>query len=224
MDCIRRLSIFTLAVGFISSSAFAQTSTPVPEHVPLQKTIGQSKSGAVVPSLIVLNSSGATLSDGKLVLTGVAPNSIIFADRPVRSAGHDLTVHVIEDWAKGHDNFAENPPNATVSGFTKDGTGVKDAVVVLMNPKLEGDRLTFEVEVLEGDLNGASGSAAVFIDLIGRPFTPLSFAGARRRVWRRTARRMAYRGAYYRGAAAAAVAAPYYYRRRCGYYPYPPCY
>ena len=104
--------------------------------------------------------------------------------------------------------------------------------MVLKSPNLEGERLTFDVEVLEGDLNGADGSAAVFIDIIGRPLTPLSFAGA--------ARRMAWRGAYYRGAAiagaaavgAAAVGAAAYYHPYgygyppppCGVYPYPPCY
>ena len=194
-----------------------------------------------MPSLIVMNSRGATLQGGKLVLTGMSPNSIIFADRPVRSAGHDLTSRIIEDWGSGADNFAKDPPNATVSGFSKDGSGIRDAVVVLKSPKLEGDKLTFDVDVLEGDLNGADGPASIFIDLIGRPFTPLSFAGV--------ARRSAYRGAYYAGAvtagavaagavaagAAAAYAAPYatpypyasppaYYPPRCGYYPLPPCY
>jgi hypothetical protein len=168
-----------------------------------------------------LNSKGASLRDGKLVLTGVAPNSIIFADRPVRAAGHDLTTRVIEDWSRGSDNFAKDPPNATVSGFSKDGSGVKDAVVVLKNPKLEGDQLTFEVDVLEGDLTGADGAASVFIDIIGRPLTPMSYAGV--------ARRTAYRGAYYAGAAGAAAAATaaaaaYAPRPVCGYYPYPPCY
>jgi len=77
----------------------------------------------------------------------------------------------------------------------KDGSGVKDAVVVLKNPKLEADQLTFDVDVLEGDLKGADGAASTFIDIIGRPLTPLSFAGvARRTAWRR---------AYYAGAAAA---------------------
>jgi hypothetical protein len=51
------------------------------------------------------------------------------------------------------------------------------AVVVLKNPKLDGDRLTFNVQALEGDLDGGDGAAAVFIDIIGRPLTPLSFAG-----------------------------------------------
>jgi hypothetical protein len=195
-----------LAVAAICP-ALAQTAAAPERHVPLQKTIGQGKA-EVVPSLIVLNANGATLQGGKLILVGVAPNSIVFADRPVRAAGHDLTAHVVEDWAIGNDNFANDPPNATVSGFGKDGT-VRDAVVVLKSPKLEGDKLTFDVDVLEGDLTGADGAAAVFIDIIGRPLTPRSFAGADRR---------AYRGAWYAGAAAVP-----YYGVRCGYYPYPPC-
>ncbi|MGE3989832.1 hypothetical protein [Pseudorhodoplanes sp.] len=225
--------VIASVIVLASSHVYAQnTNAATAPHVPLQKTIGQGKP-QVVPSLFVLNSRGASLEGGKLVLTGVAPNAIVFADRPVRAAGHDLTSRIVEDWSKGSDNFAKDPPNATVSGFTKDGSGVKDVVVVLKSPKLEGDRLTFDVDVLEGDLNGADGSAAVFIDIIGRPFTPLSFAGA--------ARRTAWRGAYYAGAAAAgaaavgaaaAYAAPYYAppppayypRPACGYYPYPPCY
>src|SRR5262245_38342442 len=202
-------------------SGFAQSTSAMPPHVPLQKTIGQAKT-EIVPSLIVFNSRGAALQGGKLVLSGIAPNSIVFADRPVRAAGHDTTAHIVDDWAKGSDNFAKDPPNATVSAFTKDGSGVKDAVIVLKNPKFEGEQLTFDVDVLEGDLKGADGAASVFIDIIGRPLTPLSFAGV--------ARRTAYRGAYYAGAAyagaavAAGAAAAYYARPPCGYYPYPPCY
>ncbi len=211
-----------IAVAIVGSvcapqSSFGQSSsTNMPPHVPLQKTIGHAKP-EVVPSLIVFNARGANLQGNKLVLSGIATNAIIFADRPVRAAGHDLTAHVVEDWAKGSDNFAKDPPNATVSGFTKDGSHVKDVVVVLKSPKLEGEKLTFDVDVLEGNLNGADGAAAVFIDIIGRPLTPLSYAGV--------ARRTAYRGAYYAGAAAAAGAYYHpYYRPPCGYYPYPPCY
>lgn len=227
MTPTRNVSCMGLAaVALIWSSTFAlaQTTT-APPHVPLQKTIGQAKTTEVVPSLIVFNAQGASLQGDKLILTGIAPNSIVFADRPVRAAGHDTTAHIIEDWNKGSDNFAKDPPNATVSGFTKDGSGVKDVVVVLKNPKLEGDRLTFDVDVLEGDLKGADGAASVFIDIIGRPLTPMSYAGV--------ARRSAYRGAYYAaGAAAVAGAAAYgayarpygYPPPACGYYPYPPCY
>jgi hypothetical protein len=75
---------------------------------------------------------------------------------------------------------------------------------------MTGDQLTFDVRVLEGDLAGGDGPAAVFIDIIGMPLTPLSFAG----VARRTARRAAWYGA---------AAAPYY-RPPPSYYPYPPPY
>ena len=191
------------------------------------KTIGAPAAAAkpeLVPSLFVLNSRGATLQGETLVLTGIAPSSIIFADRPVRAAGHQPTADVIAEWGSGDDSFTKNPPNATLSVFGKDGA-VKDAVVVLKNPKLEGDKLTFTVQTLEGDIAGADGGAALFIDIIGRPFTPLSFAGV--------ARRTAFRGAMYAGAATAAAygAAAYYHpyayaypRPACGYYPYPPCY
>ena len=178
---------------------------------PAAKQIGVGKP-QIEPALIVLNSRGAQLADGKLVLSGVSPNSIMFADRPVRAAGHVLTTQLLEEWAAGKDSFAADPPNATVSVLSKNGAAVVDAVVTLKSPKLEGDNLVFEVEVLEGDLAGAEGPASIFIDIIGMPFTPLSFAGV--------ARRTAYRSAWYAGAAAR----PYYAPPRCGYYPLPPCY
>lgn len=212
-----------LVLALVPAPAFAQSAQPAPAHVPLQKTIGQAKPD-IVPSLIVLNSAGASLAGGTLTLTGVSTNAIIFADRPVRSAGHALTEHLLEEWAEGSDSFAKDPPNATVSAFSKDGATIRDAVVVLKSPKREGDRLSFAVDVLEGSLDGADGPASIFIDIIGMPRTPASFAGV--------ARRTAYRGAWYAGAAGAAyAAAPYYhpyldrpYAPPCGYYPYPPCY
>jgi hypothetical protein len=215
---------FTLAAALCGPGmAFAQTA---PTSASM-KTIGTPAAAAkpeIVPSLFVLNSRGGTLQGDTLTLIGVMANSIIFADRPVRSAGHQLTSDIIAEWGTGDDSFTKNPPNATVSVFSKDGS-VKDAVVVLKSPKLEGDKLTFNVQTLEGDLTGADGAAALFIDIIGRPLSPMSFAGV--------ARRSAFRGAMYAGAAgaaaygAAAYAAPYaapYARPACGYYPYPPCY
>lgn len=190
---------------------------------PATKQIGVGKA-QMEPSLIVLNSRGARLADGQLVLSGVSTNSIVFADRPVRAAGHVLTTHLLEEWATGSDSFAKDPPNATVSVLSNDGASVADVVVTLKSPKLEGDTLTFAVDVLEGDLDGTDGPASIFIDIIGMPLTPLSYAGV--------ARRTALRSAWYAGAAAGA-AAPYYYghpyydpygRPRCGFlYPAPPC-
>jgi hypothetical protein len=177
-------------------SVFAQGTATAPPDAPALKTIGvpsKPQAAKVEPSLIVMNAAGATLADNKLTLTGLAPNAVIFADRPTRAAGHALTVHLLEEWGNAPDaSFAKDPPNATVSAFSKDGSLTRDAVVVLKNPDLQGDKLTFEVQVLEGDLKGADGPASVFIDIIGLPFTPLSFAGV--------ARRTAYRAAMYNAA------------------------
>src|SRR5256885_596375 len=79
--------------------ALAQTTPSMQPHVPLQKAIGQSKP-EIVPSLIVMNARGASLQGGQLTLSGVAPNSIVFADRPVRAAGHSLTTDLLEEWSK----------------------------------------------------------------------------------------------------------------------------
>jgi hypothetical protein len=230
----KALVLMTFAgLVWASGVVFAQESTTPPQSMPLQKMIGGSTSAKteVEPSLIVMTADGATLAGDKLTLTGVATNSIIFADRPVRAAGHALTAHLLQEWESGSEgSFAKDPPNATVSAFSKDGSVIRDAVVVLKNPNIAGERLTFDVQVLEGDLKGADGAASVFIDIIGLPFTPLSYAG----VARRTARRAAWYGAavhpYYPPAYTPGYGQPYYPPpgyyppARCGYYPLPPCY
>jgi hypothetical protein len=213
----------TMALAGAPGLVSAQSTATAPSNPPTQRTISVPDAAKVEPSLIVMNAAGAMLADNKLTLTGLAPNAVIFADRPTRAAGHALTTVLLEEWSNAPDaSFAKDPPNATVSAFSKDGSLTRDAVVVLKNPNLQGDKLTFEVQVLEGDLNGADGPASVFIDIIGLPFTPLSFAGV--------ARRTAYRAAMYNAATHPyyGYRAPYYpppyYPPRCGYYPLPPCY
>src|SRR5262245_13234983 len=64
---------------------------------PAKKPIGSLQT-QMIPSLAVLNAKGANLQGNKLTLTDIAPNSIVFADRPVRAAGHVLTAHFIKEW------------------------------------------------------------------------------------------------------------------------------
>jgi hypothetical protein len=118
----RTLCLAIVATGILSVPTFAQVPTP-PQHVPLQKTIGHPTT-EVVPSLIVFNARGASLQSGKLALTGVSPNVIVFADRPVRAAGHDLTTHIAEDWGKGAKNFASDPPTQYRDSAGRAGTSV----------------------------------------------------------------------------------------------------
>ena len=176
IPCLAVLAAAALPI-VASLPAIAQTASPG-----APKVIGQPQQPRVVPSMIVLNAKGAKLGGGKLVLDGVSPNAIIFADRPVRSAGHALTSHLLEEWSSNH-SFAKTPPNATVSVLMKGKGAVVDAVMVLKSPKLEGDKLTFDVDVLEGDLAGGDGAVSVFMDIINLPL----------------ARRTSHRGAWYHG-------------------------
>jgi hypothetical protein len=136
-----------------------------------------------VQMLFVQSAKGASLDGGKLTLKSVSPTTIYFSDRPNRIAGHLATTEMIPLWSEGKDSFTKDPPNATLSAFAKDGT-VANVVVELRNPKLTGDQMAYEVKVLEGKLPAGAEAASLFIDVIGMPLTPLSYAGAARRARR----------------------------------------
>jgi hypothetical protein len=122
------------------------------------------------PTLIVLSAQSVTLSGNKLVLHDLTPNATLFADRPVRAAGHALVSHLLDEWrAAKAQGFATSPPNATVSALVKSKGEVTSAVMVLRSPRLEGDTLSFDIQLLQGNLAGADGPAAVFIDLVRLP-------------------------------------------------------
>jgi hypothetical protein len=123
--------------------------------------------------------------------------------------------------------YPRSPPNATISVLSNEGDTVEDAMVVPRSPKLDGDTLTFDFDVLEGEMKDASGPAALFIDRFAAHVRGPH--GGHATV---VGGRPAWRGAWYRrpgvafGAGVdvgAAAAHPYYYgSSTCGYYPYPP--
>lgn len=119
----------------------------------------------------------------KLTLTGVSPVTIFFTDRPERVAGNMKTASFIPFWSEGKDSFKSDPPNADISLL--DGKTLKQIVVELQDPVLKGEDLTYTVKVLAGDLPAKADDVSLFIDIIGRPLTPMSFAGVARRSYRR---------------------------------------
>ena len=158
--------------------------------------------------LFVQNASGVEIGNGgrTLTLKGIAPTTLFFSDRPVRIAGHYRMDEYLDFWKAGPDSFLKDPPNATLSAFQKGKEELSDVVVTLRNPRVSGSDLSYDITVVSGTLPPAgAGPVSLFIDIIGLPFTPLSFAGV--------ARRTAYRTVVWGGAAAAADAAathPYY--------------
>jgi hypothetical protein len=93
------------------------------------------------------------------------------------------TTRFVPFWSQGKDSFLSNPPNATLS-IVK-GNEVEDVVVILRDPELKGDDLSYQVSILEGKMPTEGGPVSLFIDIIGMPLTPVSIAGADRRAFRR---------------------------------------
>lgn len=178
---MRFMILALTAVTGLATGVAAQTSSQSPA-----KTIGRPQQTQVVPSMIVLNANAAKLAGTTLTLEGVSPNAIVFADRPVRAAGHALTADLLAEWGNGApDSFAKDPPNATVSVLNKATASVADIVVVLKAPRLEGSKLTFDVAVIDGDLAQADGPATVFIDIIN---LPMARRTGQRSAWYATSR------------------------------------
>ena len=119
----------------------------------------------------------------KLTLEGVSPITVMFADRPERIAGHMKTAAFVPFWSKGKDSFLSDPPNADISVL--EGDKLQQIVVTLLDPVLEGDTLSYGVKILEGEMPDKAADVSVFIDIIGMPLTPLSYAGVTRRAYRR---------------------------------------
>jgi len=156
---------------------------------PLSLTIKTAQAGEKPQSpkmadfLFVQTARGVVYADGMLALKGINPITVMFSDRPERIAGHMATDRFVPFWGTGKNSFLEDPPNATLS-FLEDET-LADAVVELQDPVLSGEDLNYRVKLLEGKIPTRAGLASLFIDIIGMPVTPLSFAGVRRRTWRR---------------------------------------
>jgi hypothetical protein len=62
---------------------------------------------------------------------------------------------------------------------------MRQVVAELQDPVLEGEVLRYKVKILQGDMPDKGTDVSVFIDIIGMPRTPMSFAGVGRRTYRR---------------------------------------
>jgi hypothetical protein len=138
-----------------------------------------------IEALFVQSAHGLTSSIGSVTFHGLAHATLLFADRPQRVVGHLTSRKFVDQWGDGEDSFAVDPPNAVVS-FLEDGDAVPEEVTMTISePQLEGDTLTYKVNILDGTLPAKAGPCSLFIDPVGRPLSPVSVAGMRRRERRR---------------------------------------
>ena len=145
---------------------------------------------AAEESMFVQTAQGITSRGETLTLQGITASTLYFSDRPQRVVGHMATTDFVELWGEGDNSFEADPPNAVLSFLEPGGDAPDDAVVVIRKPRLSDGRLSYSVEVLEGVLPDKSGPVTLFIDPFGRPLSPISVCGVRRRERRRMRRRV----------------------------------
>jgi hypothetical protein len=162
----------------LTAAAVAATAAP------LRPRVAQAADEAA-DFLFVQTASAMTFDKAasKLTLAGVGPTTLFFSDRPERIAGNMKTTAFVPFWSKGKDSFLSDPPNADLSIL--EGGKLQQTVVVLENPELNGSDLTYTVKLVGGEIPEKGSEVSVFIDIIGMPLTPLSYAGVARRGYRR---------------------------------------
>ena len=181
-----KLILCSVLAGLVTATAYTGYAESQPSAPSANSAITWTAGGKQsnnVDVLFVQNAKSVTINKGKLVLRGVNPVTVCFTDRPARLAGHMPTSKFVPLWSQGKDSFLRDNPNATLSVFH--GDKASDLVVELSNPRLSGNDLSYDVKVLGSRLLAQGGACALFIDIIGMPRTPFSFAGAARRGFRR---------------------------------------
>ena len=139
-------------------------------------------------SMFVQTAEGIASDGSTLTLRGVTASTLYFSDRPKRVVGHMTTADFVDLWGVGDNSFETDPPNAVLA-FVEPGEAVPgDAVVVISAPRLGDAELSYAIKVLEGTVPATGGPVTLFIDPLGRPLSPVSVCGVRRRERRRMRR------------------------------------
>ena len=139
-------------------------------------------------SMFVQTARGITSDGATLTLRDVTPSTLFFSDRPQRVVGHMTTADFVELWGEGDNSFEADPPNAVLSFVEPGADAPTDAVVVIKKPTLDNGQLSYSIDVLEGTVPIDAGPVTLFIDPFGRPLSPVSVCGVRRRERRRDRR------------------------------------
>lgn len=140
-----------LAVGAMGGAAFAEDAKPA-------------NTEEMKPAnwLFVQVADSVVVDKDTLTLKGVAPQTLMFSDRPERATGQGTTAGFVQFWNEGKDSFQRDPPNATLS-VTVDGKPAT-AVVELTDPVISGDSITYKYKVLSDEKPVSGTNASLFID------------------------------------------------------------
>lgn len=108
-------------------------------------------------------------TEDSIRLLGVSPQTVFFTDRPNRIAGHLTMAAYLEEWTAraGPDNFAADPPNASLSVYEpgREENGI--SIIRISHPRLDGRDLSYRYRAIQGPVPRAGGATTLFIDWIG---------------------------------------------------------
>ena len=131
---------------------------------------------SVVDALFVQTARKFTSNNSTITLSGLTP-TLYFASRPSRDVGLLPTEDFVALWSGGEGSFAEDPPDATISFFDRllqrDETPPDDVAVVLRDPVLLGDAVTYAIDVVNGSVPSDTGGCSVFIDATRPALVPM---------------------------------------------------
>lgn len=133
-----------------------------------------------IDALFIQSGSAFSSHENEITLHGLAEATVYFADRPRREAGHMPSNRFLELWDDDTASFAVEPPHAVLSFLDEPAEALADVVVVLHEPRLAANELTYRVDVLNGRLPPSGGPCSLFIDTFGRSLAPVSVRGLRR--------------------------------------------
>ena len=164
----KRVALIPVAIGVLLALypvAKLATAQPKPQASLLFVQMAQK---------IDYNKTGPT--SGVMTLSDVPSQTMFFTDRPNRVVGNVPTSAFVSRWTtdKGPNGFATNPPNAAVTVFQSDGA--KTAIVELRNPRLDGNKLSYDVKVLQGISSTQPAEGVVFIDNFSEAWANNAFA------------------------------------------------
>jgi hypothetical protein len=141
----------SIGAAAIATSALAQdAAAPAPQGPPIEL-------------MFVQQATGMTFDGNRtLTLTGMAPATTFFSDRPQRIVGHINQDHFVKLWGAEKDGFKADPPNAALSFVNDNGQPI--VVEIEDVQAADGGGLTYTINVLEGTLPASGGPVAMFID------------------------------------------------------------
>ncbi len=150
---------------FLAAAALAAVAVPLTTSFPLVAHAAQEK-----PQLMFVQTAEDLKADDKtLRLVKVGKQTLYFSDRPVRIAGHIEMPAYLDEWkaSAGPDNFAADPPNATLSVLEPGKQENSLVVVEVSHPMVDGNDLVYSYKLIEGEMPKTGGATALFIDMIG---------------------------------------------------------